>query len=530
VTPLSPIKTPIPRQQTPHLITEKLVPPQPSHQRANRSCSPTLSEDSFARGDTQLREEQYLVTSKKFTIPLVDLVRSDDDDLLIESSHRAQSVETTSFPRTVVRDEKDEPPPIVLVPSTPSQSEGSDYSKDENLWKSPQDEDSLKRGRNISRMVLDSESGKGSQYSQGFDGQEEVAEVEGLYSGARTERSLPAHKDVSRGAQSATQIVTHEEPSVPETLNMTPQTNSSTYTHTGVRSLLNHMDPSKRGRYQHLLRPSPTSPESLVPRQLSGRGLEKTVNCTEPRPSIFSELQVPSNSGMTSVQIPSRKPSPKKPASHQILSVDTMDIVPDSEPMQEQVQSSVLENPASRLDRAGFRIRTGGVQRLPNDSEATEGSNALTMLKKSAPGEEEEEEEGGSANEKGGRDSVGSEYDPDRVANDDDDDDEPLFSRLHKGKRYPVTTVRKKHPGPTHIYTFKSKVRFTFVVLSLHISVRDKGEEAPSYRRDQTTCSSAERSTGFQGFHHRHWGHTPRECRAFFCSRSRPFSGLLPEA
>lgn len=475
MTLLSPIKNPIPRQQTPHSITskEKLVPPQPSHQRADRSCSPTLSEDSFARGDTQLKEEQYLVTSKKFTTPLVDLARSDDDDLLIESSLRAQSVETTNFPQTVVRDERDEPPPIVLVPSTPSQSEGSDYSKDENLWKSPQDEDSLKRSRNSSRMVPDSESGKGSQYSQGFDGQEEVAEVEGLYSGTRPERSLPAHKDASRGTQFATQ--THEEPLVPETPNITLQTNSSTYTHTGPRSLLNHMDSSKQGRYQHLLRPSPTSPESLVSRQLSG------VNRAETQPSIFSELQVPSNSGVTSVQIPSRKPSPKKPAPHQIPSVDTMDIVPDSEPMQEQVQSPVLENLVSRLDRAGFQIRTGGVQRLPNDSETNKGSDVLTMPKKSAPGKEEE---GGPADEKGGRDTVGSEYASDRaISDDDDDDDEPLFSRLHKGKRHPVATVRKERSGSTHVYTLKSKVRSTFVVLSLHyISVRDKGEQAPSYR------------------------------------------------
>lgn len=484
MTLLSPIKNPIPRQQTPHSITskEKLIPPQPSHQRVDRSCSPTLSEDSFARGDTQLKEEQYLVTSKKFTTPLVDLARSDDDDLLIESGLRAQSVETTSFPRTLIRDERDEPPPIVLVPSTPSQSEGSDYSKDENLWKSPQDEDSLKRSRNSSRMVLDSESGKGSQYSQGFDGQEEVAEVEGLYSGTRPEHSLPAHEDASQGTQFATQTLTHGEPLVPETPNITPQTNSSTYTHTGPRSLLNHMDPSKRGRYQHLLRPSPTSPESLVSRQLSGGGLEKTVNCAEIRPSIFSELQVPSNFGVTPVQIPSRKPSPKKPVPHQNPSVDTMEIVPDSEPMQEQVRSPVLENPVSRLDRAGFQIRAGGVQRLPNDSETNRGSDALAMPKKSASAKEEEEEEGGPANEKGGRDSVGSEYASDWAIS-DDDDDEPLFSRLHKGKRHPVTTVRKKRPGPTHVYTFKSKVRSTFVVPSLHyILVRDKGEEAPPYR------------------------------------------------
>ena len=477
-----PIKTSIPRQQTPRLVTfkEKLVPSQPSHQRANRSCSPTLSEDSFARGDTQLKEEQYLVTSKKFTTPLVDLAHiDDDDDLLIGSNHRAQSIETTSFPR----DEKDEPPPIVLVPSTPSQSEGSDYSKDENLWKSPQDEDSPKRSRNSSRMVLDSESGKSSQYSQGFDGREEVAEVEGLYSGTRPKRSLPAHKDASRGTELATQIVTHEEPSVPETPNIILQTNSSTYTHTGTRSLLNHMDPNKRGRYQHLLRPSPTSPESSVSRKLSGRGFsgsEKNVNCAETGPSTFSELQILSNSGVTSVQIPSRKPSPKKLASHQIPSVDTMDIVPDSEPMQEQVQSLMLGNPVSRLGKAGLSIRTGNVQRLSNNSEITEGSDAFTMPKKSAPGEEEEEEVG-PANEKGRRDSAGSGYDPDWAVNhDDDDDDKPLFTRLHKGKRHPV---RKKHPGLTHIHTFKSKVRFNSVVLSLHyISVRDKGEEAPSYR------------------------------------------------
>jgi len=158
-----------------------------------------------------------------------------------------------------------------------------------------------------------------------------------------------------------------------------------------------------------------------------------------------------------------------------------MEIVPDSEPMQEQVRSPVLENPVSRLDRAGFQIRAGGVQRLPNDSETNRGSDALAMPKKSASAKEEEEE-GGPANEKGGRDSVGSEYASDWAIS-DDDDDEPLFSRLHKGKRHPVTTVRKKRPGPTHVYTFKSKVRSTFVVPSLHyILVRDKGEEAPPYR------------------------------------------------
>jgi len=146
--------------------------------------------------------------------------------------------------------------------------------------------------------------------------------------------------------------------------------------------------------------------------------------------------------------------------------------------MQEQVQSPVLENPVSRLDRVGFQIRTGGVQRLPNDSETNKGSDVLTMPKKSAPGKEGE---GGPADEKGGRDSVGSEYASDRAIS--DDDDEPLFSRLHKGKSHPVATVRKERSGSTHVYTLKSKVRSTFVVLSLHyITVRDKGEQAPSYR------------------------------------------------
>lgn len=483
VTFLSPIKSPIPRQQAPYLTAPKgKLVSQPSHQRANRS--PTLSEDSFARGDTQLEEEQYLATSKKFTTPLADLAHSDDDELLTQNTGAINSSQI------VVCDGKDECLPIVLVPSTPSQSECSDYYKDENRWKFPQNENDLE-GQNPSRMALDSESGKGAQYSQGFDGQEEAAEVEGLYTSMCIKRLLPVQEDTSQETQLATQIATHEEAFVPETPSTIPQTNTSTYTHISTRSLLSHMDPNKRARYQHLIQSTPASPISLVTRQFPARGLEMAVHGVEIQSPSVPEPRVPS---LTPVQVLSpRKSSPKKPASHQIStpsSVNTMDIVPDSEPLQEQLQSSVLEKPLLKVDGAGLRTRTGGsgVKRLSNDSDVTEDSDVLSMPKKFSRreeeerGEEEEEEGEELLNDTGGRETGGSEHDSDWVVK-DNDDDKPLFSHLHKDER-----------NPTFTYASKSKVSFISMALpysSLHLSpITEIKQSARQQKRQQGSETS----------------------------------------
>lgn len=479
VTFQSPIKSPMPSKPIPQSTPAKgKLVPQSSRQWNGRSHSPALSEDSFAQGDTQLEDEHFLVTSKKFTTPLADLVRG-DDEISSEVSRQTEISYISHSSRTVVRD-KDDRPPVILVPSTPSQSGSSDNSKEETplnrFTPIPQDEGSFERGQRPSRMVLDSDSNKSSQHSQGYDGQEEVAEVENLYSDMRStrtapQRSLPVHQDTFPETQLATQAATQVEHFVPATPSVVPQTNTSTYTHTGPRSLLSTMDPSKRSRYQHLVQPTPASPISPVPRQFPAGSSRMTASGAETQPSVIPEQRIPAHPRpiLPPVHVPSpHKPSPKKPVHRQALpppSVDAMDVVPDSEPMREQVLSPVLEKQPPKVTVAGSQSHNSSrvTKRLSNDSEVTEDSDAMPAPKKIAHREEEEEEEEGPGDDdkRMGEKVEERDKEPGRVEDDDDDDDdddEPLSARLQKGKgKVLAAPLRGKPTGAARTYTSKSK-------------------------------------------------------------------------
>lgn len=430
----------------------KLPPPQASRRRNSRSRSPQFSQDSFAQGDSQLSEEKFLVTSKKFTMPLADLARADEDDYSTEFDGQARLPQ--SNPSTYDRDDR---PPVILVPSTPSQSESSDYSRDESSRGRPPPlphlDDSFEQGQSAGRIILDSDSSRGPQHSQGFDGQDEVAEVQDLYSNKRdTESRLTRHHPLSgttgfQEIQEATQIAT-QEALMPTVSSIIPQTNTST--HTGPRSLLSTMDPHKRNRYQHLVHYTPASPVSPAQQFPAGTGRWTTDGAET------QLLEVPdrpkAGPSLLAAQ-PPRVPSPRKVSPEKMLyqrprapsAVDAMDVIPDSEPMREMVQTSVSEERLMDVD-AVVAVQGGGriSKRSSHDSEATEDSDILPP-KKFARREEEEEVTGHEEGEE----------------EDDDDDDEPLSARLRKEKGKapdPIPGKRDKPSGATRTYASRTKV------------------------------------------------------------------------
>ncbi|KXN86904.1 DNA repair protein rhp9 [Leucoagaricus sp. SymC.cos] len=469
VTFQSPVKNPIPSKPSfkIHSTKGKSVPPQPSRQRNSRSHSPVLSDDSFAQGDSQLAEERLLMTSKKFTTPLADLGGADEDDSSGDLSRRTEISYTNISSRTVARGQHD-PPPVILVPSTPSQSESSDHSKDEISRDSapslPQEDDSPEQGQGSGRMILDSESSKGgSQPSQGFDGQDEVAEVQDLYSSkhvAKKPAPPPTQDSLFPETQQTTQLATQLEPNyVPATPSVLPQTNTTTYTNIGPRSLLSHMDPSKRGRYQHLVQMSPISPISSIPQQFPAGTSRMTTVDAETQLSDIPFRPVPPAPPIPAQAPFLRKPSPKKPILHEPTapsSNDAMDVVPDSEPMREQIQTSVFEERSLEVDDTGPR-KGRIVKRLSNESEATEDSDVASPKRVVRREEEEEEEEEEQGTESKAKDEEAEGPEDVQVEDSgDSDDDVPLSARFRKDKgKASATAPRGK---AQHTYTSQSKV------------------------------------------------------------------------
>lgn len=450
---------------------------QPSRQKSSRSRSPILSQDSFAQVDSQLSEDKFLVTSKKFTTPLADLARAAEDECSGVASRRT-GVTQSGYSSSTTIPRQDDRPPVILVPSTPSQSESSDYSREESVRGIPpplsQRDDSFEQAQGASRMTLDTDSGKGSQHSQGYDGQDEVAEVQDLYANTRDTGRGPTIRPIMHpeppslsggfhGTQQATQVATQDD-FVAATSSVVPQTNTST--HTGPRSLLSTMDPHKRGRYQHLVRYTPASPISPVPQQFPAGTARMTADGAETQlPGVAGRLKAtsPQPAPLPLRPIPSPgKASPKKPAHRQPpapCAVDAMDVVPDSEPMREQVQSSVEEEQRSmEVGMVIPEIQRGSVVAIPShDGETTEDSDVLPP-KKTARREEEEEEEEAEREEQ-------TEERRHEEDDDDDDDDVPLSARLRKDKgKALATATRGKAPDNTRTYSSKTKVCSSCVV------------------------------------------------------------------
>ncbi|EKM82613.1 hypothetical protein AGABI1DRAFT_104539 [Agaricus bisporus var. burnettii JB137-S8] len=424
--------------------------PQSSRRHNNRSSSPDFSQDSFAQGDSQLSEERLLVTSKKFTMPLADLARIDHEDIPTKTAGRVGVSQANYLLRNTHK--PDDRSPVILVPSTPSQSGSSDYASSVGKYQSrSKEDDSYEQGQSAERTMLDNSSSRGSQYSQGFDGQDEVAEVQNLYSTKSSTNLGPARpqlplntnvfEETQMATQEATQIATQE------AVVLTPSSVAA-QTHTtinvGPRSLLNTMDQNKRNRYQRLLQYTPNSPISPAQQYpVDVRRLDVDDAKAQPIATPDQQKRTALLPEYKSPQIPSFKSPPKKIISklpQQTSAPDAMDIVPDSEPMRETVQTSISEEKL---------MSVGGVNEVEqaSDSEGTEDSDNMPPRK---PLQCEEEEDQAIANKQ-------EEEEEEEEEGTDDDDDEPLSARLRKARSKALVAPSKgdKPSGVTRTYGSK---------------------------------------------------------------------------
>ena len=330
-----------------------------------RPHSRSDSQDSFACDPSDKPEEQFLAKSDKFALPLSELGKH-------SSPTRGPSNDTV--PSTYARDSQSPPTGRVLVEATPSHS-GSSLNDEPHIIQKLEEtqlvEDSRPKNRQVfDEMIVDKEG-------SGYESSEPSSSYHRFLDGDR-DPDMQATQPSTQVDDSSSNVFAEE--AIPwSNIRSVPPSS-------GPNSLMSMVDPRNRWRYRQHEKSGRAAQASDSPTSVRGSINRDAIPASSfpPLPSFPASKSFPppnvSNSHNSPARVRPRPPSPVPP--------DTMDVVPDSEPV-------VEENVRPIMPRVQRHVQDTPLL-PPNDSVVGENDvhmDASDQLRNTVAQQEEEEEE-----------------------------------------------------------------------------------------------------------------------------------------